>query len=138
MPWRPRSPDETFELLNRSAGSLTRTVGGVYVLYASREGLVFQYPLGPSAVYYIGLADAGSGRLAEHRRHIRRAAADAGSNSKFTQYWWPRYAFGATAGARVEWFSCQGAETPATLESDLIDAFYWMYGCKPLANGAWS
>ena len=136
--WLPLSPTrELGDIFAATPTILRQRVGGAYVLLRT-DGTRFAYPHGTSAVFYIGRSGANKGRLREHQKHASNARADLRSNGgRFSRYWWPRYGYAASFGAEVWWFDAKEPYTPSTLESMLVDYFYFAMGAPPVANGAW-
>ena len=104
---------------------------GVYVL-GTADGTMLTYPWASSPVYYIGKADNLATRLANHRHWTEQARQDF-----WSQWWWPRYQYGAAFGADVAWFLCKQDEDAAALEAAIVDSFYMRFGSIPTANSSW-
>lgn len=104
---------------------------GVYALGAN-DGTLFSYPWGTSPIYYIGQSKELRKQMIEHRKFILQAIT--GSRERKC---WPRYQYGASFGATVAWYSVRGAQFPNKLQTDLLAAFYDLYGSLPLANSTW-
>ena len=49
----------------------------------------------------------------------------------------PYLIYASQFGAEVIWISRRGRETPTTMETELINAFYQHYGALPVANRQW-
>ena len=107
------------------------TQAGAYVL-GTTDGQRLTYPWGESSVYYIGKADSLFRRLSEHRKAVDECAADC-----WTYYWRTRYQYGASHGMSAAWYATQDDETPAVLESDLLERFYCRFGTIPIGNDRW-
>ncbi len=119
------------DLLKIDLGDFDLEKPGAYVL-GSSDGTMFTYPWGKSPVYYIGKSDSLWDRLDEHKKWIKKAIDDHEEDS-----WWPRYQYGAAFGATFAWYTIRGTQSASSLEADLINEFYEMYGSIPVANGTW-
>ena len=119
------------DLLQNDIDELVPETPGAYVL-GSSDGTKFVYPWGDVPIFYIGKADDLWKRLSDHKLYTLKAIRDHEE-----RYWWPRYQYGAAFGATVAWYSIKGNQNPNSLETDLIDQFYEMYGSIPVANGTW-
>jgi len=129
--YESRWPDGMVDLLDEIALTMIPTIGGAYIL-GSTQNMDFIYPWGRSPIFYIGKGRQLRKRLRGHRRNILKAVDDHEKT-----HWWPRYQYGASFGTTVAWFTTRGLQTPESLEADLINQFYWVYGSIPVANGSW-
>ena len=125
-----RWPDNLCDLLEIDENDLP-TTSGAYVL-GSSDGTNFVYPWGSSPIFYIGQSNNLKKRLLTHKKHILSAIENHDE-----LYWWPRYQYAASFGAKLAWYSVRGTQNPNKLEADLITSFYDMYGSIPVANGTW-
>ena len=104
---------------------------GAYV-FGTTDGRRLAYPWGESPVFYIGKADSLIRRLAQHRNAVDECAADC-----WSLYWRTRYQYGVSYGMSAAWYAIDGDETPAVLESDLLERFYCRFGTIPVGNDRW-
>ena len=107
-------------------GDLPSSVGGAYVI--GTAGTMLTYPWGTSPIFYIGSSTDLNQRLRGHRKSMLEARND------WYVYWYSRHQYGAAFGAHVAWYSKKGLEAPKSLESKLIEAFYFTFGAIPSAN----
>ncbi len=106
--------------------------GGVYILIAG-PGLVFQYPHGRSAVFYIGMARNLRSRLRQHLTY----AVQARSDRRLSLYW-PRYEYAARFAGRYAFIKTWQGMSPRALEDEVLARFAARFRSFPVANGAGS
>ncbi len=106
---------------------------GVYVLVTNDEEL--PYPRDRCRVFYIGQADSGSRRLADHQWWAQECRDKLHSDEPFGPLgYWKYQAYAAAFGATVRWFPTSDAQAAKDLEARLIGDFFRHFGAIPIAN----